>query len=132
MSKSQKMINFDLDTKELEKYYPTDNWRNAYYDIKAFMKENGFEWQQGSSYVSKERLDYTEVKDLIKDLVEENPYLNKCIRDCRMTNVSSRAYSLNAEYDKSVDLKTREELKQEKLKDNALKRRLKLNRQKSL
>lgn len=39
---------------------------------------------------------------------------------------------LNAEYDKSVDVKTIDELKQEKQKDNAIKRRLKLKRQKSL
>ena len=41
MEKHRKQIAFDLDTKMLEKYYPTENWRNAYEDIKKHMKANG-------------------------------------------------------------------------------------------
>jgi virulence-associated protein VapD len=45
-------IHFDLDTKELERYYPKDAWRNAYKDIRNFMRDNGFEHEQGSGYRS--------------------------------------------------------------------------------
>ena len=40
MEKHRKQIAFDLDTKMLEKYYPTENWRKAYEDIKSHMKAN--------------------------------------------------------------------------------------------
>ncbi len=33
-----KKITFDLDTKALQTYYPKENWRNAYEDIKRHMK----------------------------------------------------------------------------------------------
>ena len=52
MPSSRKQVAFDLDTKALEKYYPTDNWRNAYQDIRRDMLENEFVWQQGSVYTS--------------------------------------------------------------------------------
>lgn len=50
--KSYKQISFDLDTKLLEVYYPKENWRNAYNDIKNFMRALDFSWQQGSVYIS--------------------------------------------------------------------------------
>lgn len=54
MDNSRKQIAFDLDTKALEKYYPAKSWNNAYEVIKKHMTNNGFEWLQGSVYVSKE------------------------------------------------------------------------------
>jgi len=62
MSLTKKQISFDLDTKALEKYYPTDNWRNSYEKIKQFMLKNGFEWRQGSVYISKQPM-----KDYVKE-----------------------------------------------------------------
>lgn len=32
-------VSFDLDTNELKKYYPTDNWRNAYEGVKKNMQK---------------------------------------------------------------------------------------------
>ena len=43
MDNSKKQIAFDLDTKALEKYYPTKSWNNAYEVIKKHMTNNGFE-----------------------------------------------------------------------------------------
>lgn len=43
MANSRKQITFDLDTKILEKYYPTKSWQNAYEVIKKHMINNGFE-----------------------------------------------------------------------------------------
>lgn len=42
MARSKKQITFDLDTKALQRYYPTPNWNNAYEDIKRHMKNNSF------------------------------------------------------------------------------------------
>lgn len=37
MTGFRKQIAFDLDTKALEKYYPTDSWQNAYEIIKRHL-----------------------------------------------------------------------------------------------
>jgi len=34
MAAGRKQVTFDLDTKSLKKYYPSDNWNNAYEKIK--------------------------------------------------------------------------------------------------
>ena len=57
MAIGRKQIAFDLDTASLKKYYPNKSWENAYNDIKRHMKNNGFEWQQGSVYVSKKSME---------------------------------------------------------------------------
>ena len=50
--KTLKALNFDLDTENLKRYYPSSDYHKAYFDIKQFMIQNGFEHRQGSGYVS--------------------------------------------------------------------------------
>lgn len=104
---AKKQISFDLDTKELKKYYPKKNWRKAYDDIKAFMILNDFEWIQGSVYVSRTGLRQNIVFNLIRDLCNKFPYLNKSMRDCVVTNVG-KTHNLNAMFDKSIKLRRRD------------------------
>ena len=42
MAETRKQIAFDLDTKALETYYPSESWNNAYEVIKRHMLKNGF------------------------------------------------------------------------------------------
>lgn len=56
MAKHIWAINFDLDTKKLETLYSSKNWRQAYDDIRDFLKKNNFEHRQGSGYISKEEM----------------------------------------------------------------------------
>ncbi len=44
-------IAFDLVIGDLKKHYP-GQYPNAYFDIKTVLKKAGFEWTQGSVYVS--------------------------------------------------------------------------------
>ena len=37
-TKSKKLLVFDLDTNELKKYYPTNNWQNTYEDIRKHIQ----------------------------------------------------------------------------------------------
>ena len=46
MKGTRKEITFDLDTNQLQKYYPSKNWRKAYVDIKKHMLKNGFSVEQ--------------------------------------------------------------------------------------
>jgi len=105
---SRKQIAFDLDTKALEKYYPAENWRNAYQDIWRDMECSGFEWQQGSVYVSAKPLPNSAITELIIDMVEERPWLNVCMRDCVVANIG-KAHSKNNLFDKTINIPERAE-----------------------
>ena len=61
MANSRKQVTFDLDTKALEKYYPSKSWHNAYEVIKKHMIKNGFEWLQESVYITKKPVSQTRV-----------------------------------------------------------------------
>lgn len=106
MSSTRKQIAFDLDTKALETYYPTKNWHNAYEIIKNHMLKNGFEWLQGSVYVSVKAVSSAKMTNILLSLVENNPWLNLCMRDCRETNIG-KEHSKNHIFDKSVDVPIR-------------------------
>ncbi len=124
--KNYKQIAFDLDTKELEQYYPTDNWRNAYKDIKVFMKKNNFDWQQGSVYISKEKLTSVDITLLLESLIRQNPWLNKCMRDCRETNIG-QTHNRNSLFNENIDIPTREELKSQEKQSVKPKPKMSLN-----
>ena len=81
-----KTINFDLNKKSLEQYYDK-SWRNAYKEIKDFLKENGFEHRQWSGYVSKEKLDTIDMILLSEKLRKTFPWLEKCASRFDVANV---------------------------------------------
>ena len=112
-NETRKQIAFDLDTKQLEIYYPKRHWQSAYDDIKNFMKKNGFEWRQGSVYISKDTFNIYDVSSTILHLVQNCSWLNKCMRDCVVTNIG-KSYSQNDLFDKNANIKTRAELEEEK------------------
>jgi virulence-associated protein VapD len=117
MAYSRKQITFDLDTKALEKYYPSDSWRNAYEVIRNHMEKNDFGWIQGSAYVSNNPMSSRRVTNILRVLVQNNPWLNKCMRDCKETNIG-KEFDKNVLFDKSANVPTRAELQAAKI--NAL------------
>ena len=88
-----KAINFDLITKELAKYYPNKNPRQAYRDIKAFLVRHGFEHRQWSGYRSVQRMSNVELMDIVKALNERFPWLKQCVGKFDATNIS-KGYDL--------------------------------------
>ncbi len=106
MSKRKQYLSFDLDTNELKKYYPTENWRKAYEDIKQYMQKNEFEWLQGSGYISQSQMTASQVNKIIQELVHNHPWINKCMRDCRAANVDKYS-NLTLLFDKSMDVPVR-------------------------
>ncbi len=98
---TRKLITFDIDTKELEKYYPTNNWKHVYEIIKKYMLKKNFEHIQGSVYVSKEPITYYRVIAISKTLVSRYPYLHKSIRGMIVTEVGevfNMNFLLNRDY----------------------------------
>lgn len=89
MASGRKEIAFDLDTHQLKKYYPNKNWRGAYEDIRKFMLDNGFEWRQGSVYVSKTGKPFSEISKVLNHLSKQHQWLNHCVRDCTVANIGN-------------------------------------------
>jgi len=83
--KYRKAINFDLSVHELEKYY--SNYRKAYYDMKKFFKQRGFEHRQGSGYISKERLGQADIADLLDAMSVELPWMGSSVTRIDVTNI---------------------------------------------
>lgn len=110
MAKSKKQIAFDLDTEALQKYYPKENWRQSYEDIKKIMKENDFSWQQGSVYVSNNYVSEIYVERLLEKFINDNQWINKSMRDCKVTSVG-KTYNLNILFNKEADVPVRENYK---------------------
>ena len=108
MANERKQLMFDLDTKSLEKYYPTKNWRNAYEDIKKHMLNNGFEWQQGSGYHSKKGMSLRKVNTIVRALTKQQPWLNLSVRDMQVGDLPE-LHSLNHNFKKDFEMPTREE-----------------------
>lgn len=121
MAQTRKQLAFDLDTNLLKKYYPSKSYNNAYDVIKRHMQNNGFSWVQGSVYISDKAISYQFVSEIIEALIERNPWLNLCMRDCKLSNLG-KEYDLNSLFDKSVKIPEREDkesVKERDLTDNS-------------
>lgn len=107
MANSRKQIAFDLDTVNLKEYYPKDHWQSAYADIKRFMLQNHFSWQQGSVYTSEKGMTLYETYAVIKAMIQAYPWTNVCMRDCVVTNIG-RSHSQNYLFDRNAKIPPRE------------------------
>lgn len=90
MSRTRKSINFDLDTKLLQKFYPKDNWRYAYKEIQSFLEDKDFEHRQGSGYVSSKPVLMSEMQDLVEQLVTKFDWLTLCVKEFDVTSVGKQ------------------------------------------
>ena len=73
-------ISFDMTVSELEQHYGTP-YNRAYFEIKELLKENGFEWIQGSTYLTKS----DDLGNLVKAIMELSKidWFKKSVRDIR-------------------------------------------------
>lgn len=81
--KKKKCIAFDMDTKQLEKYYGSDNWQNTYKDIGALLHKFGFTREQGSVYDSQYEMDKDELTLIIKSLCKKLQWFPYCVKSIR-------------------------------------------------
>jgi virulence-associated protein VapD len=80
-------IVFDLDTNSLEQVYQGASWRNAYSEIRNYLGERGFGWQQGSTYFGDETVDAVQCVLAIQDLTREFSWFAASVRDIRMLRI---------------------------------------------
>ena len=90
MKKYKKAINFDLDTKTLQKIFKSKNpfvYMKGYRQIGKFLKSNGFKHRQWSGYISKEPMSNTEVTGIVRQLNKSLPWLKQCVKKFDVTNI---------------------------------------------
>ena len=90
MKKYKKAINFDLDTKTLQKIFQSKNpfvYMEGYRQIGSFLKSNGFKHRRWSGYISKEPMSNTEITGIVRKLNKSLPWLKQCVRKFDVTNI---------------------------------------------
>lgn len=80
-------ITFNLDTDTLKKSYHNDSWQNAYNDIGKFLRERGFDRQQGSVYFGEETVDTVSCQTAVQRLTLAYEWFAPSVRDIRMLRI---------------------------------------------
>lgn len=96
--KNKKQLTFDVDTKIVKEILGERKYTAIYADIKNYMKKEGWAHIEGSVYVSEAPSSTTKVAALINGLLNEYPYISKCIRNIHQSDVS-KIYSLAHMFD---------------------------------
>lgn len=85
-----KALNFDLDTHQLQKYYPGASYRQAYNDLRRFFKNHSFLHRQGSGYISENKMTTADIYDLMDDLIQQFSWISLCVNKIDVTNVGQQ------------------------------------------
>lgn len=80
-------IAFDLDTDTLKKSYHNASWQNVYNDIAKFLRDRGFDRQQGSVYFSGDDVDVVRCQTAVQSLTLEYDWFAPAVRDIRMLRI---------------------------------------------
>ena len=86
-NKSMYAVVFDLDTNSLKDVYPGASWNNAYAEIRSFLAERGFAWQQGSTYFGDSSIDAVSCVLTIQELTASFDWFPSAVRDIRMLRI---------------------------------------------
>ena len=79
-------VTFDLDIEQLKQNYP-QIYNNAYADIRKYLKENNFTWQQGSVYFGNEKINAAICVYTIQQLSKKFEWFKNSVRDIRMLRI---------------------------------------------
>jgi virulence-associated protein VapD len=79
-------VAFDLDTELLKQTYG-DPPNNAYGEIKRFLIEKGFDWQQGSVYFGTDKINAVTCVLAITEMSKALPWFAASVRDIRMLRI---------------------------------------------
>lgn len=81
-------IAFDLDTETLSQTYGSPSYNNAYTEIRRFLQDKGFDWQQGSVYFGDpSKVDAVKCVLAVQELSKTYPWFAASVRDIRMLRI---------------------------------------------
>ena len=99
-SKHKYAINFDLHTDRESEKELRDKVKislSKMYDIiENYLVKNGFEWVQGSGYITKEPISSYKLTSVVKNLYNNNIWLGHFTRDIKRTIVDDMTYSYDS------------------------------------
>ena len=79
-------VAFDLDTEILKQTYG-DPPNNAYGEIKRFLLDKGFDWQQGSVYFGTDKINAVTCVLAITEMSRTLPWFAASVRDIQMLRI---------------------------------------------
>lgn len=80
-------ITFDLDTDTHKKSYHNASWQNACNDIAKFLRDHGFDRQQGSVYFGNDDVDTVRCQTVVQRLTLAYDWFARSVRDIRMLRI---------------------------------------------
>lgn len=83
-------LSFDLNIDNLKMYYPNKNINQAWDDIKRFMTKNGFEHNQYSAYISKDRITQYKIRSIMKSMYQKLPWFPLCANKVMLSELNSQ------------------------------------------
>lgn len=92
---SRYLITFDMDTNCLKENYHSNNYTNAYGDIKNILLKHGFENIQGSVYLGHEGISEAHGTIAIQELTARFDWFYSCISNIKFYRLES---DLNAQF----------------------------------
>ena len=87
--KNRKQFSFDLVQEELRRHYSQASPQNAYAEIGAFLRKEGFRHIEGSVYESKEKFSVYDFNRIMKRLMKTLPWFSRCVGSCHVADISS-------------------------------------------
>ncbi|MDL0088612.1 virulence factor [Campylobacter gastrosuis] len=75
---------------EFEANYLSENGANppkVYGEIRKFMEQHGFKWQQGSAYFGDETINAVTCVATVQILAKQMPNFANCVKDVRMLKI---------------------------------------------
>ena len=95
MPTARKALNYDLDDRPLQKYYPNSkSYKYAWGRVKKFLYKKGFDSRQYSGVLSSKPMTDAIVQEIILELNEEFEWIGPCVQRFDVTSVGN-AYNLN-------------------------------------
>lgn len=88
----RKAINFDLDTAKMK---DLGSYPNGYQQLEKSFKKYGFIHRQGSGYNSIKGMTESDIQYVVKQVVQENPWLAECVKKIDVTDIG-RQHDLTA------------------------------------
>ena len=79
-------VTFELDIERLKSNYP-QFYNNAYAEIRKYLRENNFSWQQGSVYFGNEKINAATCVYTIQQLSKKFEWFKNSVRDIRMLRI---------------------------------------------
>ena len=90
IGKKYYFLSFDLNIDNLKLYYPNKNINQAWDDIKRFMTKNGFEHNQYSAYISKDRITQYKIRSVMRSMYKKLPWFPLCANKVMLSELNSQ------------------------------------------